>query len=261
MRRIRLIVEYDGTEYVGWQLQANGSSVQGMLEKELSALTHENVRVHGSGRTDSGVHALAQVVHFDTDCRIPAEKIPYALNVNLPDDIRVKYGDEPQRQDFHARFDVRRKHYRYTVYRAKHASAFSSKYALHNYRELDVEKMQRAASHILGEHDFAAFKSEGVELRSTVRTMYHSGWTLDGDYLYYDVCGSGFMYNMVRILVGTMLEIGRGHIDEDSIKTALLSCDRRSAGATAPCHGLMMTRVEYDDFDTGDYTAFPRIGG
>ena len=253
MRRIRLIIEYDGTNYVGWQIQPNGVSVQEVLERELSALTHENMRVSGSGRTDSGVHALAQVVHFDTCSRIPADKFPYALNVKLPPDIRVLYGDEPENQGFHARFDVCRKHYRYTVYNAPHASAFFRDTALHVHKKLDLESMQNAARDILGEHDFKAFKAEGVELKSTVRTIYESNWTRQGSFLYYDICGSGFMYNMVRILVGTMLEIGKGYIPEDSIRTALLTCKRESAGATAPSHGLAMTRVEYDGFDTDGY--------
>lgn len=252
MRRIRLIAEYDGTNYVGWQIQPNGESVQGVIERELCSLTHEDIRIHGSGRTDSGVHSKAQVLHFDTESRIPADKFPYALNVSLPHDIRIKYGDEPP-LGFHSRFDVRKKHYRYTLYCAPHASAFCAKTALHVHQPLDFEKMCRAASFVLGEHDFAAFKSEGTELSSTVRTVYESTWTRDGKFMYYDICGSGFMYNMVRILVGTMLEIGKGYLDEDAMENALKTCSRNAAGATAPCHGLMMTRVEYDGFDTQDY--------
>ena len=252
MRRIRLIVEYDGTNYVGWQIQPNGISVQEVLEHEISSLTHENIRIHGSGRTDSGVHACAQVVHFDTETRIPADKIPFALNVSLPSDIRVKYGDEPK-HDFHARFDVLRKSYRYTIYCAPHASAFFSKTALHVHQSLDMQKMNSAAKALLGEHDFAAFKSVGTELQSTVRTIYTSNWTQDGCFMYYDICGSGFMYNMVRILVGTMIAVGKGYLPENAIENALKVCRRDAAGDTAPAHGLMMTRVEYPDFDT--YTA------
>lgn len=257
MRRIRLIVEYDGTNYAGWQLQPNALSVQEVIERELYRITHENIRVHASGRTDSGVHSIAQVIHFDTESRIPAEKFPYALNTSLPYDIRIKYGDEPKNQQFHARFDVKRKHYRYTVYCAPHASAFSRNTALHVHQKLDIDKMQRAAEDILGEHDFAAFKSEGTVLKSTVRTIYKSQWTSCGEFLYYDICGSGFMYNMVRILVGTMLEIGKGYLPEDAIKNALKTKDRHSAGATAPCHGLCMTCVEYDGFNTKEHTSCP----
>lgn len=258
MRRIRLIAEYDGTNYVGWQIQPNGASIQEVIEKNLPALTHENIRVHGCGRTDSGVHALAYVLHFDTNCRIPADKFPYALNVSLPPDIRIKYGDEPQNPNFHSRFDVKRKHYRYTILCDKHASAFNRNTALHVHQNLDFDKMQRAAKLILGEHDFAAFKAEGTTLKSTVRTIYTSQWSRNGNYLYFDICGNGFMYNMVRILVGTMLEIGKGYKDEVIMQTALTTCDRKTAGSTAPAHGLTMTRVEYDCFDTADYTDFPK---
>ena len=249
MRRIRLVAEYDGTNYVGWQIQPNGVSVQEVIRNAICDLTRENVVLHGSGRTDSGVHAKAQVMHFDTDSRIPAEKFPYALNVALPPDIRILYGDEAD-GSFHARYDVKRKSYRYTVYNAPHASVFYRNTALHVHQALDFDAMQSAARNVLGEHDFSAFKAVGTDLPSTVRTMYRSEWTRDGMFLYYDVCGSGFMYNMVRILVGTMLEIGKGYIPGDSIRRALESGRRIDAGATAPAHGLCMTRVEYEGFDT-----------
>ena len=249
MRRIRLVCEYDGTNYCGWQLQPNGISVQEVIERELSSLTGELVRVHGSGRTDAGVHAKAQVLHFDTNSRIPAEKFPYALNVSLPTDIRIIYGDETD-ESFHARFGVERKHYRYTLYLAPHASAFYRNTSLHVHHELDIVAMQTAAKALLGEHDFIAFKSQGVELKSTVRTIYRSEWTRDGRFLHYDIAGSGFMYNMVRILVGTMLEIGKGYTMADTIEKALFSGQRDDAGATAPAYGLTMMRVEYKDFDT-----------
>lgn len=249
MKRIRLIGEYDGTDYVGWQIQPNGVSVQEMIKAALCDLTGEDIVLHGSGRTDSGVHARAQVMHFDTSSRIPAEKFPYALNVKLPADIRILYGDEPG-DGFHARYDVRRKHYRYTVYNAPHASVFCRNTALHVHHELDVNAMQRAAAAVCGEHDFSAFKAQGTDLKSTVRTIYRSEWTQDGKFLYYDICGSGFMYNMVRILVGTMIEIGKGYVHESIVSEALQSGKRDDAGATAPAHGLCMMRVEYDDFDT-----------
>ena len=251
MRRIRLIIEYDGTNYVGWQIQPNGVSVQEVLERELSALTHENVRVSGSGRTDSGVHALAQVVHFDTCSRIPADKFPYALNVKLPPDIRVLYGDEPENQGFHARFDVRRKHYRYTVYNAPHASAFFRDTALHVHKKLDLESMQNAARDILGEHDFKAFMAVGVKPKSTVRTIYSSEWKEENGLLVFNVAGSGFLYNMVRIMVGAMLQYGQNR-NTDGIRLALETGKRDYAGPTAPAHGLTLARVQYDGFDTAD---------
>lgn len=252
MTRIRMIIQYDGTSYVGWQTQPNGISIQSTIEKEIEKLCGEKCVLHGSGRTDSGVHALAQVAHFDTNSRIPPEKWRFALNSGLPSDIRIAYSEKAP-NDFHARFLVKKKHYRYTLQLGAFAEVFHRNTALHVHYPLDFELMQNAAEQLLGEHDFAAFKSAGVELKSTVRTIYRSQWTKKGNIAYYDIAGSGFMYNMVRILTGTMLEIGEGLADENAIKTALLSGRRDDAGATAPAHGLMLTRVEYEDFDTADH--------
>ncbi len=252
MKRIRMIVQYDGTEYVGWQTQPNGLAVQAVLEKEIEKLTGRPAALHGSGRTDSGVHAWAQVAHFDTNSRIPADKWAFALNAGLPPDVRVQYSGEAP-ADFHARFSVKQKHYRYTVELGAHASAFRRHTALHHHGALDMESMRRAAKQALGAHDFIAFKAAGTQLKSTVREIYRSEWTQKGSLLYYDVAGSGFMYNMVRILVGTMLEIGGGLRGGDAIERALASGDRKDAGATAPPQGLMLMRVQYPDFDTADY--------
>lgn len=251
MPRIRLIIQYDGTGYVGWQTQPNGVAVQEVLEKELRKLTGEKTSLHASGRTDSGVHAMAQVAHFDTESRIPPDKFAYALNVGLPGDIRVVYSDRAE--GFHARFDVITKHYRYTVNNAPHAGVFNRNTALHYHYALDLDKMKRAAGDLLGEHDFSAFKSAGTELENTVRTIYRAEWSRQGNILTFDIAGSGFMYNMVRIIAGTLLEIGSGKRNEDSIKKALQSLDRRDAGATAPAHGLMLYRVEYPGFDTAKF--------
>jgi len=249
MKRIRLIIQYEGTNYVGWQTQPNGPSVQARMEAELSKLCGESIALHASGRTDSGVHAYAQVAHFDTESRIPAEKWAYALNAGLPADIRVAYSGEAA-ADFHARFDVKRKHYRYCMLLGPHADPFLRRTALHVHGPLDMARMEAAASLVLGTHDFAAFKAAGVELQSTVRTLFSSKWEKDGRLLAYTVSADGFMYNMVRILVGTMLEIGMGRREVDSISRALLSGNRTEAGATAPAHGLTLARVEYAGFDT-----------
>lgn len=156
-------------------------------------------------------------------------------------------------EGFHARFDVIRKHYRYTVNNAPHAGVFNRNTALHYHYALDMDKMKRAAGDLLGEHDFSAFKSAGTELENTVRTIYRAEWGRQGNILTFDIAGSGFMYNMVRIIAGTLLEIGSGKRNEDSIKKALQSLDRRDAGATAPAHGLMLYRVEYPGFDTAKF--------
>ena len=250
-RRIRLIIQYDGTNYVGWQLQENGVSVQQRLNEAALFVTGEHIQLHGSGRTDSGVHARAQVAHFDTDTRMPADKFAIALNMRLPADIRVLYSEEAP-QDFHARFSAKNKTYRYTLQTGLHADVFSRFTTLHVHTRLDLDAMQRAAKDALGEHDFSAFMSVGSKLTSTVRTITKSEWTRSGNQLIYEVAANGFLYNMVRILVGTMLEIGSGKLPEDTIARAVKSGKRADAGATAPPHGLCLWRVQYDDFDTDE---------
>ena len=250
-RRIRLIVSYDGTNYVGWQLQENGVSVQQRLNEAALFVTGEHIQLHGSGRTDSGVHARAQVAHFDTNTRMPADKFAIALNMRLPADIRVLYSEEAP-EDFHARFSAKNKTYRYTVQTGLHADVFSRFTTLHVHTRLDLGAMQRAAKVALGEHDFSAFMSVGSKLTSTVRTITKSEWTRSGNQLIYEVAANGFLYNMVRILVGTMLEIGSGKLPEDTIARAVASGLRADAGATAPAQGLCLWRVQYDDFDTDE---------
>ncbi|OQB21937.1 MAG: tRNA pseudouridine synthase A [Firmicutes bacterium ADurb.Bin182] len=252
MKRIRMIIEYDGTNYVGWQVQPNGVSVQQLIEEQLRAVTGEPVTVNASGRTDSGVHAKAQVAHFDTESKIPPEKFAFALNAGLPKDIRVRYSGEAP-QNFHARFDAKSKQYRYTVHNAAHSSAFLRNTALHIHYRLDMERMKLAAALFLGEHDFSAFKAANTSVQNCVRTVTRSEWSKQGEILHYDVEANGFLYNMVRIIAGTMLEIGMGRREPDSVKKALLTGRRFDAGPTAPAHGLMLMRVKYEDFDTDDF--------
>lgn len=259
MKRIRLIIEYDGTAYVGWQTQPNGPAIQQLIEGALARVTKERCVLHASGRTDSGVHALAQVAHFDTHARMPGDKYSFALNALLPRDIRIRYAEEAP-VDFHSRFDAKGKHYRYAIQLGAHARAFSRDTALHVHGPLDLAKLQSMADAVMGEHDFHAFMASGTTLRHTVRIIYRSAWSRAGDMLYYDVEGNGFLYNMVRILAGTMLDIGKGLLGEDCIKTALQSGRRADAGATAPAHGLTLMRVWYDAFDTAQAlgeAAFP----
>ena len=243
MGRIRLIIEYDGTGYVGWQIQPNGIAVQYVIERELNKLTGENCVLHASGRTDSGVHAYAQVAHFDTDSRIPPEKFAYALNAGLPPDIRIKYSGASD-SGFHSRFDVIRKSYRYSVLNSPHSSAFTRNTALHVHYPLNTSSLNEAAGLFVGEHDFMAFKSSGSRVDNTVRSIYRSTWRRSGDMLYYEVTGSGFLYNMVRIMVGTMLEIGMGRYDKGCITEAFENLDRSRLGVTAPAKGLALARVE-----------------
>ncbi len=249
MRRIRIIVAYDGTNYVGWQVQPNGISVQAHLERALNELTDERIRVEGSGRTDSGVHARAQVAHFDTGVRMAADKFAIAMNMHLPPDIRVLYSEECD-PTFHARFSAKQKQYAYTVQVGTHADVFSRLYSLHLHVTPDFDAMQQAASTVIGTHDFAAFKCSDSEMENTVRTITLSEWTKNGNLWVYSVTGNGFLYNMVRILVGTMLEIGSGKRPVSDMQKALESKDRKQSGATAPAHGLCLMRVVYPGFDT-----------
>ena len=254
MRRIRTIIAYDGTDYVGWQTQNNGIAVQEVIEKAIYEVTGQRTSLQGSGRTDSGVHARAQVAHFDTDVRMAADKFAIALNTHLPADIRVLYSEETT-PEFHARFSAKEKQYRYFVQTGAHADVFTRKYALHAYMPLDLDVMNEAAALVVGTHDFSAFMSTGREVETAVRTVSLSQWEKQGKFLVYSVQGNGFLYNMVRILVGTMLGMGSGRIPADSMAKALSSLSRRDAGPTAPAHGLVLWRVKYPDFDTEEVLA------
>lgn len=251
MRRIRMIISYDGTNYVGWQVQPNGVSVQELLEKALYEITGETIRVEGSGRTDSGVHARAQVAHFDTEARMAADKFAIAINTHLPRDIRVLYSEECD-PSFHARFSAKQKQYRYTVQLGTHADVFARTTSLHLHYTPDFDAMQQAAAAVVGTHDFAAFKCSDSTMENTVRTVTQSEWAKDGTFLHYTVTGNGFLYNMVRILVGTMLEIGSGKRPASDMEKAITSGVRKDAGATAPAHGLCLMHVIYPDFDTNE---------
>ena len=249
MRRIRTIIAYDGTDYVGWQTQPNGVAVQEKIEQAILEVTGERVSLQGSGRTDSGVHARAQVAHFDTSARMAADKFAIALNTHLPADIRVLYSEDVS-PDFHARFSAKEKQYRYFVQTGPHADVFARRYALHAYMPLDLDVMNEAAALVVGTHDFSAFMSTGREVETAVRTVSLSKWEKQGKFLVYTVQGNGFLYNMVRILVGTMVGMGSGRIPKDSMEKALASLSRKDAGPTAPPHGLVLWRVKYPGFDT-----------
>lgn len=243
--RIRLIVEYEGTNYVGWQRQLNGLSVQQALEEAFEKASGEHVCITGAGRTDAGVHALAQVAQLDTHCTIPPEKISYAMNTFLPMDIRVK-SSELADSDFHARFCAKGKTYRYTIYQATHPSAIYRNLSWHIRSELDAAAMREAAQYLFGEHDFAAFCAAGSEVKDTVRTIHAITITKAEPFLYIEVTGNGFLYNMVRIIVGTLADAGLGRIPPERVKEILEGRDRNAASPTAPAHGLTMVRVFYD---------------
>lgn len=245
--RVKLTIEYDGTNYAGWQMQKNGMSVQEMLEKAFASASGQHARIHGAGRTDAGVHALAQVAHLDTECSIPANKISYAMNMLLPSDIRVKESCEAQ-EHFHARFDAKAKTYRYTYYNDKHASAIYRNSTAHVHGKIDITAMKIAAEYIRGTHDFACFCASGSSVTDTVRTVYRLEVESDLPFIYIDVTGDGFLYNMVRIIAGTLIDVGQGKVSPEYVKDIIAGRDRSGAGATAPARGLMMQRIYYTPF-------------
>lgn len=238
-------MEYDGTNYAGWQRQTNGLSVQEVLERAFEAASGENVRVHGAGRTDAGVHAMAQVAHVDTQCSIPPEKICYALNMQLPPDIRVK-SSEQVNDSFHARFDAKGKHYRYSIVNADHAPAIYRHTAAFVRGSLEVAAMSEAAAYILGTKDYASFCASGSEVKDTVRTVYSLEITQEEPFIHIDIKGSGFLYHMVRIIAGTLIEIGQLKRTPVSMKDIIESKNRERSGVTAPAKGLMLMRVYYE---------------
>lgn len=253
LRRVRLVVEYDGTGYSGWQRQFNAPSVQQTLEEALSRLCRAQVSVTGSSRTDAGVHALGQTVHFDTDCPVPDGKFCYALNTMLPPDIRVRRSERAP-EDFHARFRATGKVYRYLIHNAPHASALGRTTHAHVPLPLCAEAMQREASLAVGRHDFAPFAASGSIVKDTVRTIYRAQVSQSGETVCLMVHGNGFLYNMVRILAGTLIGVGAGKLAPGAISRALASGSRLDLGVTAPAHGLTLMEVFYgNDQDARRY--------
>ena len=244
-RRFRLTIEYDGTAYCGWQRQINGPSVQETLEQALCTLTQERVSVTGSSRTDAGVHALGLCAHFDSATRIPAQKLAFALNTLLPPDIRVREsGLAPE--GFHARYSACGKLYRYAFYNARHDCAIGRQYAAHIPLPMDERLMDEEAQALLGTHDFAAFAASGSVAKSTVRTIVGARVTREGERVTLCVMGDGFLYNMVRIIAGTLAEIGTGKRAPGAITRAIETGDRLALGQTAPARGLTLVRVFYE---------------
>ena len=243
-KRYLLTVAYDGTAYCGWQAQKNGPSVQETLETELSRLLGTFTRVTGASRTDAGVHAQGQRAHFDADTGIPAEKLPFALNTMLPPDVRVTEGLlVPDAR--HARFSVAQKTYTYRIHNAPHASALYRNLTAHVPLYLDDGLMHECAQALVGEHDFAAFCATGGSAKTTVRRISEIAVRRDGERVTLTVTGNAFLYNMVRIIAGTLIDIGHGKLPPDCLEIALSTLNRLDLGVTAPACGLELTEVRY----------------
>lgn len=242
MRRIMLTVAYDGTKYCGWQIQPTGETIESVLNHHLSRLLKEDIKVQGASRTDSGVHALGNLCVLDTETRIPAEKICYAVNQSLPEDIVVQKSEEVP-SGFHPRKCDSVKTYEYTICNRRIASPVDRLYSYFFYMPLDVEKMQAAASYLVGEHDFKSFCSVRTQVETTVRTITDISVTRDGERIKIRVSGTGFLYNMVRIIVGTLIRVGTGFWSPEKVEEILNACDRQAAGPTAPPEGLMLMEI------------------
>jgi tRNA pseudouridine38-40 synthase len=239
-----MTIEYDGSAYAGWQIQANGLAVQALVEEALSRVLQQRVRVHSSGRTDAGVHARGMAAHFQTDSHLPLQAFREGVNRFLPEDVAIREVREVP-ADFHARFAARGKWYRYTIYRSEVRSPLARRTSWHLRGPLDLERMRQAAGFLVGAHDFRAFRSSGCAARTTIREIYQVDILADGDFVHIDVRGSGFLKNMVRMLVGTLVEVGQGRRPAHDLKGLLEGEPGLACGPTAPAHGLCLQQVCY----------------
>jgi len=245
MRNIRLLIEYDGTNYMGWQIQPEGPTIQGVIEEKLTALTGEKVRVMASGRTDAGAHALGQVASFKTRSKLKAQVIQKALNSLLPPDIAIKEVEEVD-EDFHARKGAKSKVYEYRILNRKIRPVFDRSYAWHIPQKLNFREMKKVTGILIGEHDFSSFRSVGTPTKTAVRNILRAEWKQHrGGLLQFEIEANGFLKQMVRAIVGTLVEVGRGKTDVNEFRRILESRDRSLAGPTAPSHGLFLKEVKY----------------
>ena len=253
MKRIKLTVAYDGTNYCGWQMQKNGITVEEVLNRTLSRFFGQEIAVIGASRTDSGVHALGNVAVFDAEVTMPPDKISYAVNNLLPDDIRIQKSEEVA-PDFHPRYCDTRKTYEYRIYNAQFPDPLVRLYSLFVYYHLDETKMQEAADYLVGEHDFKSFCTPKDDVDNTVRTIYYIKVIREGNMVRIQINGNGFLYNMVRIMVGTLLKVGMGMIEPIQIKQILEARDRTRAGHKAAACGLTLLEIEYPNESCSPYS-------
>jgi tRNA pseudouridine38-40 synthase len=243
MRNIMITIQYDGSDYYGWQKQNDKPGIQSIIEDSIYKITKENVDLISSGRTDRGVHAIGQVANFKTTAKIPVEKIPGAINSSLPEDISIIDAKEVD-ENFHSRYCSTKKRYRYVIYNNKYKNPIYRKYSYHVKHNLDFEKMKEESRYLMGKHDFIGFMSTGSSIKTTVRNIYDIELKKEGDFIVLEIEGNGFLYNMVRIIAGTLIDIGRGRITE-SLKDIIESKERSRAGHTAHANGLFLKKVYY----------------
>jgi tRNA pseudouridine38-40 synthase len=244
-RKIRLTIQYDGADYHGWQIQPGRRTIQGQLSDAVTNLVGRKITVHGASRTDAGVSSLGQVGVFEiVNCPIPTENFKQAINDRLPDDIVITEAVEATR-DFDVIGGAKSKLYRYTIYNGANRPVLDVRHCWHIPANLDVEDMQRAANYLVGEHDFKSFASSKDNRETTVRTIFRCEVTGKNEWIYVDVGGDGFLYNMVRNIVGSLVEVGIGRWPADKMKTVLEACDRTAAGPIAPAQGLCLLKIDY----------------
>ena len=246
MRNIKITIEYDGKDFNGWQKQPEKLNIQGEIERAIEIITKEKVNLIGSGRTDAGVNALNQIANFKIENDIPIEKIPYALNSQLKKSIRVKKAEVVDDR-FNSRYNAKKKTYIYTINNSEQGTAIYRYMQYHYPIKLDENKMNEAAKYFIGEHDFKAFKASGTSSKSSVRTIYEAKVIREGELIKIILTGNGFLYNMVRIIAGTLVEVGEGKINPEDVKNIIDSRDRKNAGRTLPPTGLCLYNVEYGE--------------
>ncbi len=244
MKRVKLTVAYDGTNYCGWQVQPNGRTVQEVLNQCLSEFTGEKIETIGASRTDAGVHALGNVAVFDTKMRMPGDKFSFALNQRLPEDIRIQESEEVK-SDFHPRYVKSEKTYEYHILNRRFPIPTERFYSHFTYVPLDTEKMREAARYLVGEHDFKSFCGTGAQVKTTVRLVKEIQIEKQEDYITIRITGEGFLYNMVRIIAGTLMDIGGGLYPPEKMREILEAKDRKKAGPTAPARGLTLMKIQY----------------
>lgn len=245
MRNIKLTIEYDGKDFNGWQKQPGKLNIQGEIERAIKCITKEDVELYASGRTDAGVHSFGQVANFKTNSNIPISKMALAINSQVKNSIRIVKAEEVD-ENFHSRYCCKRKTYRYVINNSVCGSSIYRNLEYHMPIKLDVDKMKKAIKYFEGEHDFKAFKSSGTSSKSSVRTIYKAELKQDGDRIIIELTGNGFLYNMVRIISGTLVDVGLGKIAPDLIPKIIDGKDRTKAGKTLPPQGLFLLKVEYE---------------